>query len=296
MPEARSRADLACVVIALRAQAGLVGAVRSVLDQDEAVEVVVVNSGGGDAGAALRAAGLDVPLVELPDRVFPGAARNAGLDATAARYVAFLAADCRAADGWAAARLRAHRAGADAVASAMVSAAPSRAPQRASLLLLHNRRLPDTPPRRRLLYGLSYDRALFERHGRFREDLRIGEDTVFNRSLGEDVRVEWSDAVRTEHSFPPTVRELLSDQLARGRRRARMGDRRRGGLAARALLDVARCARQAAATRDPRERRELVRALPLVPAGAAAYAAGALTARPAGSPPLARPRAAGARA
>lgn len=296
VPAAPSRADLACVVIALRAQPGLAAAVRSVAEQDEPVEVVAVNSGGGDARAVLSAAGLDVPVVDLSDAVYPGAARNAGIDATSARYVAFLAADCRAAPGWAAARLCAHRSGADAVASTMACAASARLAERASLLLLHNRRLPDTPARRRLLYSLSYDRSLFERYGRFREDLRIGEDTVFNRALGPEVRVVWSDEVRTEHSFPPTARALLGDQFARGRRRARMGDRRRGGLAARAVLDVARCARQALATTDPGERRELVRALPLVPAGAAAYAAGALTAHDPGSPPLERPRAVGARA
>jgi glycosyltransferase involved in cell wall biosynthesis len=268
--------DLACVAISLRAQPELAGAVRSVLAQDEPVEVVVVNSGGGDAGALLR--GLDVRVVELAERVFPGAARNAGLAATGARYVAFLAADCVAEPGWAAARLRAHRGGADAVASAMVCRPGAGWVERASLLLLHNRRLPDTPPRRRLLYSLSYDRTLFDRYGRFCEDLRIGEDTVFNRSFGPEVRVVWGDGVRTAHRFPATMRALLADQYARGRRRAAMGDRRPAGLAGRAVLDVGRCARQALATRDPAERRALIAALPLVPAGAAAYAAGALSA------------------
>lgn len=265
--------DLACVVISLRAQPEVVDAVRSVLAQDEPVEVVVVNSGGGDVGALLRGSG--VRVVELPERVFPGAARNAGVAASSAPYVAFLAADCVAEPGWAAARLRAHRAGADAVASAMVCRRQARPCERASLLLLHNRRLPDTPPRRRLLYSLSYERGMLERYGPFREDLRIGEDTVLNRSLGPEVRVVWGEGVRTAHGFPRTLRALLADQYARGRRRARMGDRRPLGLAGRAVLDVGRCARQALATRDPAERRELMAALPLVPAGAAAYAAGA---------------------
>lgn len=271
------RAELACVVIALRAQPELVEAVWSVLEQDEPVEVAVVNSGGGDAAALLRGAGLEVPVVELPERVYPGAARNAGVAATSAPFVAFLAADCLAEPGWAAARLAAHRTGADAVASAMVCRAPATPAERASLLLLHNRRLADTPPARRLLYGLSYDRSLFDRHGRFREDLRIGEDTLFNRSLGPEVKVVWGDGVRTAHAFPRTLRALAADQRARGRRRAAMGDRRPAGLAGRALLDVGRCARQALATRDAAERRRLLAALPLVPVGAAAYAAGALS-------------------
>ena len=278
VPGATPRAELACVVISLRAQPGVVAAVRSVLSQGEPVELVVVNSGGGDVAGVLRGAGLDVPVVELPERVFPGAARNAGLAATSAPFVAFLAADCLAAPGWAAERLRAHRAGAGGVASAMVCRPDATLTERASLLLLHNRRLPDTPPQRRLLYSLSYDRSLFERFGRFCEDIRIGEDTLFNRSLGGGVRIEWGEGVRTAHDFPRTLRALVADQYARGRRRASMGDRRPVGLAGRAVLDVARCARQALITRDPGERRSLVAALALVPVGATAYGAGALSA------------------
>jgi hypothetical protein len=33
----------------------------------------------------------------------------------------------------------------------------------------------------RIAYGASYDRRLFEEHGYFREDLRVGEDAEFNR-------------------------------------------------------------------------------------------------------------------
>jgi glycosyltransferase involved in cell wall biosynthesis len=267
--------DLACVVIALRAQPELADAVRSVLEQDEPVEVVVVNSGGGDAAALL--AGLDVRVVELPERVFPGAARNAGVAATSARWVAFLAADCLAEPGWAAARLRAHRAGADAVASAMVCRSGAGMAERASLLLLHHRRLPDTPPGFRLLYSLSYERGVLERYGPFREDLRIGEDTVLNRSFGPEVRVVWDPGVRTAHRFPRTLPALLADQYARGRRRASMGDLPPWRLAGRAVLDVGRCSRQALLTRDRAERRRLAAALALVPLGAAAYAAGALS-------------------
>ena len=105
--------DLAGVVIALGAPASAVDAVRSLLEQDPPVEVVVVNSGGGDMAARLREAGLDVPVVEREERLFAGAVRNLGIAATRAPYVGFLAADCRAAPGWSRHRLRAHRAGQD---------------------------------------------------------------------------------------------------------------------------------------------------------------------------------------
>ncbi len=258
--------ELACVVISLRAQPGLVPAVRSILAQDEPVELVVVNSGGGDPAKALQQADLDVPLVELPQPAYPGAARNAGIAATTAPYVAFLAADCIAEPGWARARLAAHKQGADAVATAMTCANPATRAARASHLLLHHRRRPDTPPKERLLYGLSYSRELLDRHGPFREDLRIGEDTELNRRIAQTARIAAPPSVRTAHRYPPTVKALLTDQFERGRRRGRhRGAKTAAGAA---LKDVARIARHTRRTHDG--------AFALTLPGALAYSAGAL--------------------
>ncbi|HYH47235.1 MAG TPA: glycosyltransferase family A protein, partial [Thermoanaerobaculia bacterium] len=95
-----SAPDLACVVLALGNPPELAAAVRSLLDQGEPMEVVVVNSAGGGAAATLAAAGLAVPVIERPERLLPGAARNLGIAATRAPFVAFLAADCWAEPGW----------------------------------------------------------------------------------------------------------------------------------------------------------------------------------------------------
>ncbi|TIP33062.1 MAG: glycosyltransferase, partial [Mesorhizobium sp.] len=86
--------ELAVVVIGFRAPTDLVAAVRSVLGQNIPLEVVVVNSGGGNAQALLANAGLDVPVIECEERLFAGAARNRGIAATKAPFIAFLADDC----------------------------------------------------------------------------------------------------------------------------------------------------------------------------------------------------------
>lgn len=277
-------ADIACVVLSLRAQRGLVDAVRSLVAQEPLPEIVVVNSGGGDAAGALTAAGLGhVRVVDSPERLYAGAARNRGIAATKAPYVAFLAADSVAEPGWVAGRLKHHAAGAGAVACVLTSPPDATRSARAAHLLLNNRRMPDTPPEERLHYGLSYNRALFERFGLFREDLRVGEDTELNAKLEGEVTIAWASEVRTRHEAPTRVRDLIRDQYARGRRRAGAEHRRRRADTARQMLAHARVnirsARlQAARTSDPDERARLIECLPLVIPGALAYLAGSIVA------------------
>jgi glycosyltransferase involved in cell wall biosynthesis len=275
-------ADLACAVLSYRDEPFLVEAVRSVLDQDIPVEVVVVNSGGGDPAGRLAAAGLGVSVHTFSERLYPGAVRNVGIDQTRARYVAFLAADCLAAPGWAAARLRAHRAGAAAVASPPTNAYPASSTAWASLLLLHNRRLAVTRPNSRLLYSLSYDRALFDQFGRFREDLRAGEDTEFNARFRDRVTTVLAPEAVTAHRYPTELRTMLRDAFRRGRLQARMQGAIEGRgprnviVALRGPLSVVRSL--VVSARSPRpERGSLLRAWPLVIAGGVAYTAGALT-------------------
>ena len=275
--------ELACAVLSYRDEPGVVEAVRSLLDQSAQVEIVVVNSGGGDPALRLAEEGLDVPVVNVPHRLYPGAARNVGIAHTRARYVSFLAADCVAEEQWAEARIRIHRAGADAVASCLAMPNGDGATAAAALLLLHNRRVAACTPDQRLLYGLSYERALFERHGQFREDLRGGEDTEFNTRLDGTARIAWSDDVRTFHRFPKTLRLFLRELHRRGRLEAtvhgKLRNKRPSGfkVAGRALRNLLRALRFT--LRFPAgERAPFIRAWPFVVCGGVVYAAGALRA------------------
>ncbi len=273
--------DLACIVLAVGNPPELIGAVRSIVAQGEPVELVVVNSGGGGAAAALS--GLDVRVVETAERLLPGAARNRGISASRAPFVAFLAADCRAEPGWIAARLRAHRSGAEAVASAVTNPYRRNLAAWASYVVLFSRRMPGAPPAEALRYGVSYSRALFDRFGTFREDLRGGEDTEFHQRFAGEIPILWEPAVRTAHRHPLSVWKLLSDQYRRGARSASMWGRLQGPrpreVAANAIrrtpADFGRAWRSAEAG----ERRWIAAASLLLPAAVAAYALGALLGR-----------------
>lgn len=274
--------ELACAVLSYRDEPFLIDAVHSIVDQDVPVEIVVVNSGGGDPAGRLADAGLDVPVYTFPERLYPGAVRNVGIDATSARFVAFLAADCVAGPGWAAARLREHGGGAPAVASPPANAYPESTTAWASFLLLHNRRLAVNHPSQRLHYSLSYDRALFQRFGRFREDLRAGEDTELNARLEAEVPVVLAADAHTAHRYPTRARAMLRDAFRRGRLQARMQGAiegrgpRRVHVATRGPRNVLRSLVVAARTAPP-DRGRMLRAWPLVVAGGILYTVGALT-------------------
>jgi glycosyltransferase involved in cell wall biosynthesis len=219
MPEAiEEPPELAVVVIALGNSPETVDAVRSLLGQVPKPEIVVVNTGGSGMSAILRAAGLDVAVMEREARLFAGAARNIGIEATRAPYVAFLAEDCRAGRDWVNARLAAHRAGAPAVASALVNSHPRSAVAWAAHISSFSARLPGLPKGEGIAYGASYARALFETHGLFREDLRTGEDTEFNERLPVGSRPLWSSEVRTVHVNPTRLGAALVSQYQRGKR------------------------------------------------------------------------------
>jgi GT2 family glycosyltransferase len=275
---------LACGVLSFRGQPGLVDAVRSVIAQDPRPELVVVNSGGGDPAGALAGAGLDVPVIDHPERLYAGGARNRVIEATSARYVAFLAADSIAEPGWVGARLRAHGTGADAVACVLTSPPDASRSASAAHLLQNWRRLPGTPPSERLLFGLSYDRALFDRFGLFREDLRVGEDSDFNNRIREAVTIAWAPDVRTQHPGASRPREFLVDQHRRGKRRAEARRRLYGADPPRRLLTDAvsnptRAVRHARHTTDPQDRRALQRGWPMLLPGALAHLVGGFSAR-----------------
>ncbi len=276
-------ARLACVVLSLGNDPALADAVRSLQVQRPAPEIVVVNSGGGDPASTLHAAGIDVPVVNVADRLLPGAARNRGIEATSAPIVAFLAADCVVEPGWAAARLAAHGDGAAAVAGALTVAPPRTLSAYASHLLLHHRVRPEAPPDDRVLSMLSYRREVLERHGPFLEDVLVGEDTDYFERLEPAEVIGWTPGAKTAHRYPLTMTALLGDQFRRGRAAAehaiqvgQPGARRR--IAGRNLRNIFFALDRAREIADAEERRDMLAATPLLVLGAFSCAIGVLTA------------------
>lgn len=281
------------MILSVGAPEDLRGAVLSLLAQDpQPAEIVVVNSGGGDAVAAVHGLLPESAVIHSEELLRHGAARNCGIAATRAAYVAFLSADCRALPGWIAGRQRLHGQGHSVVASAVVNRSPGRWSATAAHAVLFSRRMPGTPPGETLRFGCSYERGLFDRFGLFDEELIGNEDSDFNSRLeAADIELVWAPDVRTAHPHPTAARVLLADQYRRGRRMAEWRQGVQGIPAAsvardtvtRIPSDSARAWRSA----EPGERTRLALSAPLIAAAATAYAIGAASATKA---PVRRPR------
>jgi glycosyltransferase involved in cell wall biosynthesis len=216
-----ANAPMAVVVIGFRSQPTLLQAVESLLEQDEPAEIVVVNSGGGDAETLLARYAARIRLIHIQAPLYAGAARNIGIDASSAHYVAFLEGDCLARPGWVRLRRAAHERGARAVASAIVPPDQENDLSLAAHLCLFGARSPEIPPTQALRYGVSYDRQVFAEFGYFNPTLRISEDTNLARRLGRHIHPAWDPRVQTEHGNPPGRCRFWFEMIGRGRRAAR---------------------------------------------------------------------------
>lgn len=212
-------APMAVVVISFRCQEGLAPAVRALLEQAIPLEIIVVNSGGGDPFHCLAFARERIRIIDVREPLNVGAARNIGIDGSTAPLVAFLAADCRPRPGWIAARLAAHDRGARAVACAMVPHSQAIFAL-TEFLCLFGARAPEVPPLQAQRFGASYSRDIFREFGYFLPGLRTGEDSEFARRISKVVHPRWVPEARTEHHGPSGPIAFFVEMFLRGRRAA----------------------------------------------------------------------------
>lgn len=195
-------------------------AVKSVLKSSNVVEIAVVNTGSGSLESTLSEVIEDIILVESEERRFPGGTRNIGIVNTCSPIVSFLAADCIASEGWCEKRILLHQTK-PVIASSLLPA-----PRRgrvggvswASYQVTHPERIPGMRARIALPYGLSYARSVFDEFGLFDENIRTGEDNLFNRKISSRTGSDIKNGVVTLHCYPDSILDAIVDQYKRGGR------------------------------------------------------------------------------
>jgi len=207
--------DLCVVVLSRGAPDNLVTSVSSLCEQSVVPEIVVVNSDGGNVKERLGALAERVRAISVQERLYPGAVRNIGIDASCARYVAFLASDCKALPGNIEKRLSLHREGARAVSAFVLPENEGSVFQQAASLILHSTRHPRAELAAEKKYSISYDRDLFEDFGYFLPGLRVAEDTFFNNGLTNTIPIASDAGICISHHYPETRAALQQDMESR---------------------------------------------------------------------------------
>jgi glycosyltransferase involved in cell wall biosynthesis len=189
-------------------------------DFQERFEVVVVDSGQDDCAAYVRATYPEVRVVHSEWRLYPGQARNVGVNAARGRYVAFLSDDCVAQSDWLRRRVAKHREGFVAVGGAITNGTPLHPVGSAGYYLdyasvIPSERILASQP---IPHSLSFERVLFERLGPYPEDTLTGEDTLFNkRCLDARALIGFDAGVRIAHRNLTGIRPYLQHQYEHGR-------------------------------------------------------------------------------
>ena len=213
---------LSAIVIARDDEATIERSVRAVVEQEcPSFEVIVVVSGSPATAAIVREAfGDEVTLVELPEPVLPGRARNAGLEAARGEYASFPGSHVQVSPGSLSLRLAAHDRGWAMVTGSIVNG--NRTPAGwASYFLDHSSALPGRPSAE--LNGppahCSYVREFLLEAGGFPEQIRAGEDTVVNEELWRrGHRAYREQRIELIHSSPcSTAWSLARHHFRRGR-------------------------------------------------------------------------------
>ncbi|OAN70682.1 hypothetical protein A8B78_04310 [Jannaschia sp. EhC01] len=215
------KCDLCVVVLSLGAPHELTAAIASLCEQPVVPEIIVVNSNGGDVMSRLAPYADRLRIITTNQRLFAGAARNIGVDASCGKYVSFLAADCTAIPGCIERRLNLHRQGARAVSAHVAPQNGDCVFQNAAAFLLHANRSPGAGVLSNNRYSLSYHRCIFEDFGYFPPGMRVGEDTYLNRKIADHIEIESDAGVVIYHAYSSDMASMERDIQHRSRRRVR---------------------------------------------------------------------------
>jgi glycosyltransferase involved in cell wall biosynthesis len=256
-------------------------ALRSEVDRPDR-ELILVESSGRLAAEELERRWPWARVVALPTRTLPGPARNLAVARARGALIAFTDADAVPEPGWLDELERGLAPGIDAVAGGIANGTPGSAVGTSGFLLEFADWLPERPgaPRHGATCNLLVRRSALERSGGFASDLWPGEDTVLTFGLGERGRLTFAPAARVRHLNRTGLLDYLGHQARLGFsfaevcRRTDFPQRQFAGLPFAPFTGVVRVVRLWRRLARWRVRPERAALLPLLLAGATAWAAG----------------------
>lgn len=210
------------VVCAFNSRKRIGTALASLRLQDylEPFEVIAVVSGTDGCGDWLRTYHPDVRVVDGGVRLYPGAARNAGVRVATGPFIAFVPDDCEATPGWLRTRAEHHGRGVPLVGGAIDNGTPRSVIGTAGYYVEYAASIPkhEILSKQTIPHTLSYSRSVFQEVGLFPETEVPGEDTLFNaRCRDRGLAVEYEPRAVLRHLNITQPLAFLRHQFEHGR-------------------------------------------------------------------------------
>jgi glycosyltransferase involved in cell wall biosynthesis len=214
--------DLSVVIPCYNSKSTILACLESLYRQSEAPgEVILVDSSGDDTLDIVAEHYPEVRRFRFSCRMFPGPARNRGVELAKGQVIAFIDADCIAAPDWIARIAAQHAAGHQIVGGAVDLGNPDNALSWAGHLMEFREFLPQGsahPVTHVPTCNISYRRNLIEAYGGFPDSYYPQEDLLFNHLLNRNGFDIWFDpAIRVKHFCRDSLIGYLSHQHRIGR-------------------------------------------------------------------------------
>ena len=214
--------DISVVIPCYNSKHTILACMESLYRQDEAPgEVILVDSSADDTLEIVLQHYPEVRRVHFPYRMFPGPARNEGVEIAKGEVIAFIDADCIAASDWTIRIAAQHTAGHQIVGGAVELGNPNSALAWAGHLMEFREFLPKGPAHTVMhvpTCNISYRRNLIKEYGGFPDSYYPQEDLLFNQLLYRNGFAIWFDpAIRVKHFCRDNLIGYLSHQHRIGR-------------------------------------------------------------------------------
>lgn len=197
--------DVSVIIACYNAERTIAACLDSLIGQESPCtgEIIVVDSSSDRSAEIVESRFPEVRLVRLPERAYPGTARNAGLKKAQGDLIAFIDADCLAEPGWMNAVTAAHRDCASlAIGGTIANGNPESSVGWAAFLCEFSQWIPGSPKgdlSDMPTANLSYKREAFRRYGLYIDGTYCS-DTEFHWRLRRDGhRIRLDPSIRARH-------------------------------------------------------------------------------------------------
>jgi len=209
------------IIASYRQKHYIFDALASVFDQacDFPFEVIVVDSSGDDTAELVRARFPQTRVLALPQRAFPGTARNAGLEIARGEYFAFTDTDCQVDRRWLQNLVAAHRQGHPVVGGLVRNGTPWNIFGTLDYLLECSDLLTPYATTAKDHFGtgnVSFTRAIYDEFGPFAGQIKGSDNMYFRKIHAAGRQLYWEPRAVIWHRNRTRLRRILRNQYELG--------------------------------------------------------------------------------